>query len=98
MANTKKANQKTLAIGLAVALVFVAIGVFVLSYALETFDVQAEILGFQENSVYQAPFSDYAIMGFENVWGALLIGIAGTLLLFIVSLGVAKLIRRRSAK
>ena len=45
MMGKKKHNQKTLIIGLAVALVCVVLGVFVFSYAMETLDVKAEQLG-----------------------------------------------------
>jgi hypothetical protein len=89
-------DQKTLIIGLAVALVFVLLGVFCFSYALETLDVKAEELGAQEKPIYEPPFPDYTLAGFENEWGALLIGIGGTLLLFIAGLGVAKLLKKKS--
>jgi hypothetical protein len=88
-------NQKTVIIGLAIALVFVLVGVFVLSYAMETLDVQAEKLGSEENPVYEPPFPDYSIAGFENEWGALAIGITSTLLLFGVGFGAAKLLKKK---
>jgi hypothetical protein len=66
MANHKKMNQKTIAIGLAAALTFVILGVFVFSYALETFDVKAEELGAQEQQIWTAPFKDYTIAGSES--------------------------------
>jgi hypothetical protein len=88
-------NQKTIIIGLAIALIFVLIGVFALSYAMETLDVQAEKLGAEENPVYEPPFPDYTITGFENEWGALAIGITGTLLLFGVGFGAAKLLKKK---
>jgi hypothetical protein len=88
-------DKKTLYIGLAISLIFVIIGVFALSYAMETLAVQAELLGAQENPVYEPPFPDYTITGFENEWGALIIGIAGTLLLFVVGLLVANVLKRK---
>jgi ABC-type phosphate transport system permease subunit len=91
---SKHSNLKTVAVGLAVALIFVLIGVFVLSYAMETLDKQAEQLGSEEKPVYNPPFADYNILGLNNEWGALIIGITGTLLLFFVSLGVAILLRK----
>jgi protein-S-isoprenylcysteine O-methyltransferase Ste14 len=91
----KKTSQKTILIGLAVAMIFVLVGVFVLSYSMETLDKQAEQLGAQENPVYNPPFPEYTIPGIDSVWGALLIGIAGTLLLFVTSLGVAKLMHKK---
>ncbi len=88
-------NQKTLFVGLTLALVFVILGVFVFSYAMETLDVQAEHLGAQEQSVYEPPFPDYNILGLDNQWSALLVGVVGTLLIFVVAFGIAKLLKRR---
>ena len=88
-------NQKTVIIGLAVSLIFVLLGVFVFSFAMETLDVKAEELGAQEQAAYEPPFPDYTITGFDNEWGALLIGIASTLLLFVVGLGVAKILKKK---
>jgi len=93
--SAKKTSRKTLIIGLAVALVFVLAGVFCFSYALETLDVKAEELGASEQPIYEPPFPDYSIVGFENEWGVLLIGVASTLLLFGVGLGVAKLLNKK---
>ena len=90
----KHSNLKTIIVGLTIALIFVLIGVFVLSYAMETLDVQAEQLGAEEQPVYNPPFADYILPGMENEWGALIIGIAGTLLLFVVSFGAAILLRK----
>ena len=92
---TKKTGQKTLFIGLFVALVFVLVGVFFFSYSLETLDVKAEELGAVEQPIYQPPFPDYSIVGFENEWGALIVGVASTLLLFGSGLAVAKLLKKR---
>lgn len=91
-------NRKTLIVGIAVALIFVLIGVFFLSYSMETLDKQAEQLGAEEKPVYTAPFSDYTIPGIDTIWGALIIGIIGTILLFVVSLAVAKLLRKKELK
>ena len=96
MAATKKLNQKTLLIVLAVALIFVLVGVFIFSYSMETLDKQAEQLGIEEKPVYQPPFPDYGIVGVDNVWGALIIGIGGTLLTFLAGLGIAKILKKRS--
>jgi amino acid transporter len=93
--NYKKLNQKTLLVGLAVALIFVIVGVFCFSYAMETLDVKAEELGLEEQPIYEPPFPDYSIIGFENEWGALIIGIASTLLLFVVAFAVAKVLSKK---
>ena len=98
MANNKKMNQKTIAIGLAAALIFVILGVFVFSYAMETFDVKAEELGAQEQQIWTAPFKDYTISGSDSQWIALIVGITATLLLFVAGLGVAKLIRKKKGE
>jgi amino acid transporter len=97
MASYKKLNQKTLLIGLAVALIFVIVGVFAFSYSMETLDKQAEQLGVEEHPIYQPPFPEYSIAGLDSIWGALLIGIAGTLLLFIAGLGAAKILNKKKS-
>jgi hypothetical protein len=96
--STKVTGRKTLVIGLTVALFFVMAGVFCFSYALETLDVKAEELGAVEQPIYEAPFPDYGIVGFENQWGALIVGVTSTLLLFIAGLGVAKLVKKKKGK
>ena len=98
MATIIKRNQKTLFIGLVVALMFVLVGVSVFSYSMETLDKQAEQLGVEEKPIYNAPFADYNIPGLDNVWGALIIGVIGTLLLFIVGLGAAMLLNKKKGK
>jgi hypothetical protein len=95
---TKKNSHKTIIIGLAVALIFVLVGTFVLSYSMETLDKQAEELGAEAQTLFEPPFPDYVIPGVDSVWGALLIGIAGTLLLFVVGIGAAKLMRKKKGK
>lgn len=90
-------NQKTLIVGLSVALVFVLLGVFCFSYAMETLDVKAEELGAEEQPIYEPPFPDYSISGFENEWGALLIGVSSTLLLFVAGLAVAKVLSKKKS-
>jgi hypothetical protein len=90
-------NQKTLIIGLTVALIFVLVGVFCFSYAMETLDVKAEELGAQEQPIYEPPFPDYNILGLDNVWGALIVGIAGTMLMFVVTYGVAKILKKKKS-
>jgi hypothetical protein len=98
MATYIKRNQKTVLIGLVVALIFVLVGVFIFSYSMETLDKQAEQLGAEEKPVYNPPFADYTIPGMNNDWGALIIGIIGTLLLFIVGLGAAILLNKKKGK
>jgi hypothetical protein len=90
-------NQKTLIVGLTVAIIFVILGVFCFSYAMETLDVKAEELGAQEQPVYEAPLPDYVIPGMDNEGGALLLGVTSTLLLFIVGFGVAKILGKKKS-
>jgi uncharacterized membrane protein len=95
---TKKSNKKLLTIGLSLAIVFVVIGVLVFSYANETLDVQAENLGVQDQSTYSAPFSDYTIASFDNALGNILLGVASTFVVFGVTLGVAKMLKKSKVK
>jgi hypothetical protein len=98
MASMKKINQKTVLIGLTVALIFAVAGVFCFSYAMETLDLKAEELGAEEQPIYEPPFPDYSIVGFENEWGALIIGVASTLLLFVAGFGVAKILSKKKSR
>ena len=91
----KKKTQKTVIIGLAAALIFVVLGVFVFSYALETLDVKAEELGAEEQPIWTAPFVDYTIAGSDSQWVALAVGVPSTLLIFAVALGAAKAIKKK---
>jgi len=94
MLNLSEKDKQILAIGLTAAAIFVILGVFVFSYSMETLDVQAEELGAQESSVYQAPFPDYMIPDFENEVGSILLGILSTLAIFGVALGVGALLKK----
>ena len=95
---TINGNNRMLFFGLALALMFVVLGVFVFSNSLATLDVKAEELGATEQSVYEAPFPDYNIMGLDSQWSALVVGVVGTLLLFVVTFGVAKVLKKRSVE
>ncbi|MCW3983274.1 MAG: hypothetical protein NWE96_04685 [Candidatus Bathyarchaeota archaeon] len=89
-------NQKTIIIGLGISLIFVLLGVFVFSYAMETLDVKAEELGAEENPIYEPPLPDYTIPGWEDEWGTLLLGVASTLLLFVAGLAAAMVLKKKS--
>jgi hypothetical protein len=91
-------TKQTMILILALAMIFVLVGTFVLSFSFETLDKQADKLGVQENPVYQAPFADYDIPGLENTWGALIVGIVGTLGLFGLGLVVAKIVQRKKSQ
>ena len=98
MTVTKRRNQKTIIIGLAAALFFVVLGVFVFSYALETLDVKAEELGAQEQSIWTAPFADYTVAGSDSQWIELAVGVAATLLIFMVAIGGAIVLRKKKGE
>ena len=98
MATNKKRNQKTILVGLAIALAFVVLGVFVFSYAMETLDWKAEELGASEQPVWEAPFYDYTLNGSDSQWVALLVGVVATLLLFVVGFVVAKAFSKKKVK
>ena len=68
-----------------------------LSYSFETLDKQAEKWVHEEKPVYHAPFADYNIPGLDNTWGALIVGVFGTLLLFALGLLVAKIMRKKKS-
>ena len=90
-------TKRTIILILAIAMVFVLVGTFVLSYSFETLDKQAGKLGANETQLYHAPFDGYNIPGLENTWGLLLVGIFGTLGLFCLGLVVAKIVHRKRA-
>jgi hypothetical protein len=90
-------TKKTILIVLTLAMIFVLVGVFVLSFSFETLDKQADKMGAKENPIYEAPFADYNIPGLDNMWGALIVGVVGTLLLFGLGLIVAKIVRTKKS-
>ncbi|MCL1977857.1 MAG: hypothetical protein FWG55_07155 [Candidatus Bathyarchaeota archaeon] len=54
-------------------------------------------MGLEEQPIYDPPFPDYNIIGSESKWGALIVGIASTFLLFVAAFGVAKLLSKKGA-
>ncbi len=90
-------TKKTIIIILAVAMIFVLVGVFILSYSFETLDKQAGKMGDTEKPVYHAPLDGYNVPGLENTEGALLVGVVGTLLLFGLGLVVAKIMHKKKS-
>ena len=93
--SVKNLDRNTIVIGIALAVIFVILGNFVFSYALETLDVQAEELEVVGENILHAPFPEYTIPGFENEWGGILLGIVATLAIFVVTLGVASLLKKK---
>jgi ABC-type antimicrobial peptide transport system permease subunit len=95
MAKNKKLNQKTIIIGLTAALIFAILGILCFSYAMETLDLKAGELGLEEQPIYDPPFPDYSITILEGKWGDIIIGVVFTLLLFVVTFVVAKLLSKK---
>ncbi|MEM1525325.1 MAG: hypothetical protein QW372_00130 [Nitrososphaerales archaeon] len=86
-------------VGIIIAILFVFIGTFWLYESTETFDKIAELFGAEEQSIYQAPFPDYEIPGFEgNKIVNIAIGITSTLLILGVTFIVGKALRVRKVK
>ncbi len=90
----KKKDKKLIAVGLTVAVIFVVVGVLIFSYSMETLDVQAEKLGVEDESIYQAPFPEYTIVGFENEAGNILLGVASTFAIFGITVAVATVLKK----
>lgn len=88
--------RKVVFVGIAVALILVVVGSFVLSYSMETLDRQADKLGAKERPVWNAPFAGYNVSWLENAWGSLIAGAIGVTLLFAISYGVASLLKRKN--
>ena len=84
--------------GLIISLVFVTIGTFFLCESNETLDMVAEHLGFVGENIITAPFSEYTIPGFDNVWASLALGMISTIIIFAVAYGIGKLIVKIRAK
>lgn len=96
--SVKNLDRNTIVIGIALAVIFVILGNFVFSYALETLDVKAEELEVVGENILDAPFPEYTIPGFENEWGGILLGIVATLAIFVVTLGVASLLKKKKIR
>lgn len=87
-------NARLVAVGLMFAVVFVLVGVLVLSMSAETLDEVAEEFGVSESSVYEPPLPDYEAPGFEgNTAVNILLGIAFTLLTLLVTFAIGKALK-----
>ena len=94
----RKSVRKIIMTGLLVAVVFAIVGAFILSYSMETLDKQADKLGVQEKPIWNAPFADYNIPGLQNGLGTLIVGVGGVCLLFVVTLVVANLLKKKQSQ
>ena len=93
--SVKNLDRNTITIGLALAVIFVIIGNFVFAYALETLDVTADKFEVAGENILESPFTDYVIPGFENEWGSILLGVIATLAIFMVTLSIANLLKKK---
>jgi hypothetical protein len=96
--NLSRKDKKMLVGGLLTAVTFVVVGVLLFSYANETLDVQAELIGAEDETIYEAPFPDYVIVGFENEVGNIILGVAATAAVFGITLGFAMILRKSKGK
>ena len=76
-------------------MIFVLVGVFVLSYSFETLDKQAGKIGDRRKTHLSCTVCGYNIPGLENTWGLLIVGVFGTLGLFCLGLVVAKIVHKK---
>ncbi|MDR1992294.1 MAG: hypothetical protein LBQ98_02170 [Nitrososphaerota archaeon] len=97
MPKPKKQNQTTIIIGLTLALIFITIGVFGLTHTQEILDKKAEELGLKEQPIYNPPFPNYNLPNLENQWSTLIISTTTTLLLFAITVTLAKLLNKKKA-
>jgi cobalt/nickel transport system permease protein len=95
LSKNKRSNKKTVIIGLTTALMFVILGVFCFSYALEMLDLKVGELGLTERPLYHPLFPDYSFPKLEGHWGELIIGVAFTFLLFVVAFVIAKMLSKK---
>lgn len=95
--SVKNLDRNTILVGLALAVIFVVIGNLVFAYAMETLDVKAEELEVTGENILDAPFPEYVIPGFENEWGGILLGVVATLAIFVVTLGIANLLKKKNS-
>lgn len=79
-------------VGLLAAAVFVLLGTYFFAYSLETLDVKAEQLGVEGHTLLHVPFPEYTVPGIESDTVNLVLGLASTLLIYLVGYGAAKLI------
>jgi len=63
----------------------------------ETLDVKADQLGVEEHTLLHVPFPDYSIPGIESNVANLILGIASTILVYLIGYGTMKLITKKRA-
>lgn len=94
-----ESKYKVIIGGFVIAVIFVVVGVVLLSVANETLDVIAGLFGAPEWEIWFPPFPDYEIPGFEgNLLTNIIVGIAFTALILGLTLLIAWLCTRRREK
>jgi len=87
-------NRWLVAVGVVFAVVFVMVGVQVLSMSAETLDEVAENFGVSESPIYEPPLPNYELPGFEgNAAVNIILGITFTLLTLLVTFAIGKALR-----
>ncbi len=87
-------NGRLVVVGLIFAVVFVLVGVLVLSMSAETLDELAEGFGVGESSVYEPPLPNYEAPGFEgNTAVTVMLGVTFTLLTLLVAFAIGKALK-----
>ncbi len=84
--------------GLIIAVIFVITGTFILHESRETLDLVAERLGLEVANMLPAPFPDYTVPGFESIWVVVTLGVLSTLVIFVVTYGIGKLLAKIKTK
>jgi hypothetical protein len=80
-----------LAFGILFSIVFVAVGVFLLSNSAETLDQVAEQFGASTSPLWTPPFPEYEIPGFQgNLALNMAVGIVFTLVILALTIAVGK--------
>jgi hypothetical protein len=80
-----------IAFGILFSILFVAVGVFLLSNSAETLDEVAEQFGAPTFSLWTPPIPEYEVPGFEgNPALGIVIGTAFTMLILVLTVAVGK--------
>jgi len=83
--------KRMLVFGILFSMVFVAVGVFLLSNSAETLDQVAEQFGASTSPLWTPPIPEYEVPGFQgNLALNMAVGIVFTLLILAVTIGIGK--------
>ena len=83
--------KRMLVFGILFSIVFVAVGVFLLSNSAETLDEVAEQFGASTSPLWTPPIPEYEVPGFQgNLALNMAIGIVFTLLILALTIGIGK--------